>query len=114
MEDTSFFILRRWKASPRTVWRALTRPEERAHWLGSDNEYGVVHAEADERDAARYHIVMNGKNGEAPITVELARAGDGAEFLLRQNGFADKLARDAAERAWKSRIRRLARHVDAT
>ena len=114
MDDTAFFILRRWKASPRSVWRALTTPEHRGQWLGSGDEHAIVHAEADERDAARYHIVMNGHDGEPPVTIELARAGDGSELLLRQDGFSEKAACDRAEKAWKSHIRRLARHIDAT
>ena len=114
MDDTSFFILRRWKATPRSVWRALTLPEQRAQWLRSPDDYAIVRAEADERDAARYHIVLNGNDGEPPVTIELARAGDGAELLLRQAGFTEKSVRDRAEKAWKSHIRRLARHVDAT
>ena len=73
-----------------------------------------MQADADERDAARYHMVMSGQDGEPPVTVELARAGDGSEFLLRQDGFSEKDARDRAEKAWKSHIRRLARHIDAT
>ena len=113
MEETSLVILRRLKASPRSVWRALTAPDERSLWLGSDDEHDVVTAEADERDAARFHMVLKSRGGGPSIAIELTRAGDGAELLLRQEVFADRAARDRAERAWKSRIRRLARHVEA-
>lgn len=106
-------ILRRLKASPRSIWRALTERHERVLWLASDDEYRILTAEADERDAARYHMVVESSASEPSATVELTRAGDGAELLVRQDGFGNRGARDRAERTWKSRIRRLARHVEA-
>ena len=112
MEETSVLVLRRLKASPRAVWRALNAPHERLQWLDAENEYDVTSAEADESDAARYHVVMQARGGEPPVTLELTRAGDRTDLLLRQDGFPDRTARNRAERAWKSRIRRLAQYVE--
>ena len=92
--------------------RALT--DERVAWMmGAEDRYVVAAVDGDESDAARYHIVMNAREDEPPVTLEVTRAGDRTELLLRQDGFSEQTKRNRAERNWTSRIRRLARHLEA-
>jgi uncharacterized protein YndB with AHSA1/START domain len=138
-DETSLTIVRKIKASPRAIWRALTHPDALKQWMAPSDDFEVIVAETDVRGGGRYHIIMKSSDGEkhevsgvyrevlvhqklvhtwvcesrperaSLVTVELTPAGDGTEFLLRHEQFADKDARDRHERAWTRCVRRLAR-----
>lgn len=138
-EDTSLAIVRKLKASPQSVWRALTQPEALKQWMGPSDDFQVLLAETDVREGGRYRIVMKSPDGEehdvsgvyrevvsnrklvytwawkstpereSLVTVELTPAGDGTELLLKHERFADKETRDHHEQGWTGCVRRLAR-----
>lgn len=137
--ETSLAIVRKLKASPQAVWRALTQPEALKRWMGPSDEFQVLVAETDVRVGGRYHIVMKSPDGEehdvsgvyrevvanqklvytwawkstpereSLVTMELSAAGDGAELVLKHERFADKESRDRHEQGWTGCIRRLER-----
>ena len=138
-DETSVAIVRKLKASPRAVWRALTQPERLKRWMGPSNEFQVLVAETEVRVGGGYHIVTKSPDGEehdvsgvyrevetyrkliftwawkttpegeSLVTMELVAAGDGSELLLKHEGFADKESRDRHEKEWTRRMRRLVR-----
>lgn len=137
--ESSLAIVRKLKASPRAVWRALTQPEALQRWMGPSDDFQVLTAEADVRVGGHYRIVMNSPDGaeqavggvyreveadrklvytwawqstperESLVTVELTPAGDGTELLLKHEGFADKESRDRHQQGWSRCVRRLVR-----
>lgn len=137
--ETSLAIVRKLKASPQAVWRALTQPDAMKRWMKPSDEFQMLGAETDVRVGGRYHLVIKSPDGEehdvsgvyrevaanrklvytwtwksAPgreslVTVELIPAGDGTELMLRHDGFADKPSRDRQEHGWTGCVRRLAR-----
>ena len=120
INGTSLAIVRKLKATPRAVWRALTQPEALKQWMGPSDEFQVLVAETDVRVGGRYHIVMKSPDGEehdvsgvyrevvanqklvytwawkstpereSLVTIEPTRSGDGTELVLRHERFADK------------------------
>jgi uncharacterized protein YndB with AHSA1/START domain len=138
-EETSLAIVRKLKASPRAVWRALTQPDALKQWMAPNDDFEVIIAETDVREGGRYHVVMKSPDGEehdvsgvykevvidqklvytwawkstpereSVVTMELTPAGDGTELLLKHERFADKDARDRHEQGWSGCVRRLAR-----
>ena len=137
--ETSLAIVRKLKASPQAVWRALTQPERLKRWMGPSDEFQVLVAETDVRVGGRYHIVMKSPDGEehdvsgvyrevaanrklvytwawkstpereSLVTIELTPAGDGTELVLKHERFADKESRDRHEQGWTGCVRRLER-----
>ena len=137
--ETSLAIVRKLKASPQAVWRALTQPEALKQWMGPSDEFQVLVAETDVRVGGRYHIVMKSPDGEehdvsgvyrevvanrklvytwawkstpereSLVTIELTPAGDGTELMLKHERFADKESRDRHEQGWTGCVRRLER-----
>ena len=137
--ERSLAIVRKLKASPGAVWRALTRPEALQRWMGPTDEFHVLVAETDVRVGGHYRILMKSPGGEendvsgvyreveagrklvytwarkstpereSLVTVELTPAGDGTELLLKHEGFADKESRDLHEQGWRRCVRRLVR-----
>ena len=138
-QDASLVIVRKLKASPRAVWRALTDPQALKQWMAPTAEFQILVIEDDVRMGGRYRIVMKSPGGEehdvtgvyrevvpheklvytrawkstpereSLVSWELAPAGDATELVLRHERFADKQARDLHERDWTRCIRRLAR-----
>lgn len=138
-DETSLAIVRKLKASPRAVWRALTQAEALKQWMAPSDAFEVLVAETDVRVGGRYHIVMKSPDGEehdvsgvyrevvanqklvytwawkstpereSLVTIELTPAGDATELLLKHERFADKQARDRHEEGWTGCIKRLAR-----
>jgi uncharacterized protein YndB with AHSA1/START domain len=139
--ETSLAIVRKFKASPRAVWRALTEAEALKQWMGPSDDFQVLLAETDVRAGGRYHIVMKSPDGEehdvsgiyrevtpnqklvytwawkstpgreSLVTIELTPAGDGTELLLKHERFADKEARDRHEHGWTGCMKRLQRFL---
>ena len=138
-DKTSLAIVRKLKASPRAVWRALTQPEALKKWMAPSDDVEVFLAETDLRVEGRYHILMKTRTGvvhdvsgvyrevivnaklaytwtwkseaerESLVTLELTPAGDGTELLLKHDGFEDDKACRQHEQHWAGRLRRLAR-----
>ena len=137
--ETSLAIVRKLKASPRTVWRALTQPDVQKRWIAPSDDFEVFIVETDLRVGGRYHILMKTRAGvghevsgvyrevtvntklvytwtwnntaerESLVTLELTPAGDGTELLLKHEGFEDTKACRQHEQHWTERLRRLAR-----
>ena len=138
-DETSLAIVRKLKASPRAVWRALTQPRALKQWMAPGNDLEVLIAETDLRVGGRYHIAMRTPAGEehdvsgiyrevtvntklvytwtwkstahreSLVIIELTPAGDGTELLLKHEGFEDNEACKRHEQRWTSCIRRLVR-----
>ncbi|HUP96153.1 MAG TPA: SRPBCC domain-containing protein [Burkholderiales bacterium] len=138
-DETSLALVRKFKASPQAVWRALTQPDALKQWMAPSADFEILVAETDVRVGGRYHIVMKSPDGEehdvsgvyrevtvntklvytwawkstpereSLVTIELSPAGDGTEFLLKHERFADEEARERHEQGWTGCIRRLAR-----
>ena len=138
-DETSLAIVRKLKASPRTVWRALTQPDALKQWMAPSGDLEVFIVEADLRVGGRYHILMKTRAGvehdvsgvyrevtvntklvytwtwnstverASLVTMELTPAGDGTELLLKHEGFEDDKACRQHEQHWTGRLRRLAR-----
>ena len=136
-EQTLLTIVRKLKATPRAVWRALTEPEALKQWMAPSDEFQVLVAETDVRAGGRYHFVMKSPDGEehdvsgvyrevalnqklvytwawkstpereSLVTIELTPAGDGTELLLKHERFADKESRDRHAQGWTRCIKRL-------
>ena len=139
-EKPSLTIVRKLKAAPEKVWRALTEPEALKQWLAPTDAYVVTLAEADVRVGGRFHIVMKSAEGEhdvsgvyreiAPhrklaytwawkstpereslVTFELRAADGGTELTLRHEQFADEEARDKHQQGWTGCLARLEKFV---
>ena len=138
-DETSLAIVRKLKASPRAVWRALTQPDALKQWMTPNDDVEVLVAETDVRVGGRYHILMKTRAGVehdmsgvyrevtvntrlvytwtwnstaervSLVTLELTPAGDGTELLLKHEGFEDTKACRQHEQHWTGRLRRLAR-----
>ena len=95
-------ILKRVKASPRAVWQALISAQARERWLSAD--FTVTQDDANDCAAGHYRVTLASVSGHT-ATFEVTPAGDGAEVLVAYS--------EAAEaREWKTRVRRLVRHVE--
>ena len=138
-EEASVTIVRKLKASPRAVWRALTDAQALKQWMAPSDEFETLVAETDVRVGGRYHFVMKSPDAEehdvsgtyrevvpnqklvytwawkttpeleSLVTIELTPAGDNTELLLKHERFADRDARDRHEQGWNGCIKRLAR-----
>jgi uncharacterized protein YndB with AHSA1/START domain len=138
-DEDSLAIVRKLKASPRSVWRALTQPDALKQWIAPSADFEVPIATTDVRVGGGYRIIMKSPKGEehdvsgiyrevtmntklvctwtctttpergSLVTIELTPAGDGTEFLLKHEHFADEEERRQREQAWTGSIRRLAR-----
>ena len=105
MDAKPFAILRRIKASPRAVWRALTVPEELERWLSPSDRYAPVMEEMHDGGGGHYHLTLESPANRARVKFELTPAADRTELLVTHWIAAE-------ERQWQARIRRLARHVE--
>ena len=138
-EKASLTIVRKLKATPEKVWRALTQPEALKQWMGPDDAFKVPVAETDVRVGGRYHIVMKSPDGEehdvsgvyreiaanrklvytwawkstpereSLVTFELRAADGGTELTLKHEQFADEEARDKHQQGWAGCLARLER-----
>lgn len=137
----SLTIVRKLKAAPEKVWRALTQPDALKQWMAPSADFRIPLAEADLRVGGRYHIVMKSPDGEehdvsgayreiAPnrklaytwawkstperesiVTFELRATDGGTELTLRHEQLADEEARDKHEQGWAGCLARLERLV---
>ena len=57
-EKPSLNIVRRFKAPPEKVWRALTQPEGLKQWMGPSDDFKCPIAETEIKVGGRYHIGM--------------------------------------------------------
>jgi uncharacterized protein YndB with AHSA1/START domain len=140
-EKPSLTIVRKLKAAPEKVWRALTQPDALKQWFAPSDAFTIPRAETDLRVGGSYHIVMKSPDGEehdvsgayreilpnrklvytwvwksAPereslVTWELRAAGAGTELTLRHEQFADAEARDKHQQGWTGCIARLEKLV---
>ena len=140
-EKPSLTIVRRLKAGPEKVWRALTQPEALKQWMAPDDAFKVPVAETDVRVGGRYRIVMQSPDGEhhdvsgvyrtiepnrklvytwawkstpereSLVTIELRAVGDSTELTLKHEQFADEEARDKHQHGWTGCLARLERFV---
>ena len=140
-EKPSLTIVRRFKAAPEKVWRALTQPEALRQWMAPSDEFKVPHAEADLKVGGRYSVVMQSPAGElhdvrgvyreivpnsklvytwswkstpereSLVTIELRAVDGGTELTLRHEQFFDVEARDKHQHGWNGCIARLERFV---
>ena len=138
-DETSLAIVRKLKASPRAIWRALTQPDALKQWMAPSDDVAVSIVETDLREGGRYHILMKTRAGVehdmsgvyrevtvntklvytwtwnstaervSLVTLELTPAGDGTELLLKHEGFEDTKACRQHEQHWTGRLRQLAR-----
>ena len=110
MHGAPVVILRKIQASPRAVWLALTRPHEIARWHAAGASYEVVRALPDESRPGHYHADLQSAGSGSLVSVEITPAGDGTELVLRLDAGSE---RTDDEREWKTRVRRLARHLES-
>ena len=140
-EKPSLTIVRRLKAAPKKVWRALTQPEALKQWMAPDDAFQVPVSETDVRVGGRYHIVMKSPDGETHdvsgvyrevvannklvytwawkstpereslVTIELRAAGAGTELTLKHEEFFDEEARDKHQHGWTGCLARLEKLV---
>lgn len=133
----SLTLVRRFKAAPEKVWRALTQPEALKQWMAPSDEFKVPHAEVDLKVGGRYNIVMQSPDGESHdvrgayreivpdrklvytwawkstpereslVTIELRAVDGGTELTLRHEQFFDEEARDKHQHGWNGCIARL-------
>lgn len=136
-EKPSLTIIRKLKAAPEKVWRALTQPAALKQWMAPDDAYRIPVAETDLRVGGRYHLIMRSPDGqehdvsgiyriiepnrrlaytwawkstperESLVTIDLRAAGNGTELTLRHEQFADAEARDHHEKGWTGCLARL-------
>ena len=136
-EKPSLTIVRKLKAAPDKVWRALTHPEALKKWMAPDDAFKFPVAETDVRVGGRYHIVMISPDGEdhdvsgsyrvivpnrklvytwawkstpereSLVTFELRAADGGTELTLKHEQFADEEARDKHQQGWIGCLARL-------
>ena len=140
-EKPSLTIVRKLKAAPDKVWRALTQPEALKKWMAPDDAFKIPVAETDVRVGGRYHIVMKSPDGEdhdvsgsyrvivpnrklvytwawkstpereSLVTFELRAADGGTELTLKHEQFADEEARDKHQQGWTGCLARLEKVV---
>jgi uncharacterized protein YndB with AHSA1/START domain len=136
-EKPSLTIVRKFKAAPEKVWRALTQPEALKQWMAPSEAFKVPLAEVDPKVGGRYHIIMHAPDGEvhdvggvyreivpnrklvytwawkstpereSMVTFELRAAGGGTELTLRHEQFFDEEARNHHEQGWNGCLARL-------
>ena len=129
-ENPSLTIVRRLKANPERVWRALTQAEELKRWFYPTPGFTVLHAEADLRVGGRFNIVVRSPDGETHdvsgvyreivphrkvvhtwawkntpereslVTFELRADAGGTQLTLRHEQFFDDEARDKHRHGW--------------
>ena len=137
----SLAITRQFNAAPAKVWRAITEPESLKHWMGPTEDFKTPVAEADLRVGGRYRIVMHAPDGqvhevsgvyrevapnrrlvytwawkstpeqESLVTIELRAIGNGTEFSLKHEQFADEGSRDHHNQGWNGCLARLEKAV---
>jgi uncharacterized protein YndB with AHSA1/START domain len=140
-EKPSLTIVRKLKAAPERVWRALTQPEELKQWFAPNDEFKIPRAVADLKVGGAYNIVMQSPDGEVHdvsgkyreivpnrklvytwawkstpereslVTIELRGAGGGTELTLRHEQFADEEARDKHQHGWAGCLGQLEKFV---
>ena len=140
-EKPSLTIVRKLKAAPDKVWRALTQPEALKKWMAPDDAFKIPVAETNVRVGGRYHIVMKSPDGEdhdvsgsyrvivpnrklvytwawkstpereSLVTFELRATDGGTELTLKHEQFADEEARDKHQQGWTGCLARLEKVV---
>lgn len=136
-QKPSLTLVRKFKAAPEKVWRALTQPDAMKQWYCPAADFKVPVAETEVRVGGRFHVVMIAPDGEehdvsgvyrvvepnrklvhtwawkstpereSLVTFELRAAGGGTELTLRHEQFADEEARDKHRQGWEGCLERL-------
>ena len=137
----SLALVRKFKAPPEKVWRALTQPEELRQWFAPGDEFKIPRAEADLKVGGRYNIVMQSPDGElhdvkgvyreivqgkklvytwawkstpereSLVTIELRPADGGTELTLKHEQFFDEEARDKHQHGWTGCLAHLEKFI---
>jgi len=140
-EKPSLTIVRRLRAEPEKVWRALTQPEALKRWFAPADDYTALVAETDLRVGGRFHLVVKAPDGEehdlsgiyreivpgrklvhtwawkstpereSLVTIELRAVDSGTELTLRHEQLHDDEARDRHQHGWNACLARLERFV---
>lgn len=140
-QKPSLSLVRRFKASPETLWRALTDPAALKAWMAPTNRHSVELAEADVRVGGRYRLVMKAPDGElhdvsgvyrevvpnrklvytwawrttpereSLVTLQLRAVAGGTELTLTHEAFFDEAARDRHQEGWSGCLAQLERFV---
>lgn len=143
MSDTSLTILRRIRASPGTVFAALTQPEQIALWWGPDDG-PVLLAESDPRPGGRFRVRFRMLDGsehessgtyvefapplrlamtwrwhgddaaESRVEVTLRPVPEGTELTFTHARLPSRESRDSHEEGWSGALDKLERIFDAT
>lgn len=138
-ERPSLTFIRRFRASPDKVWRALTQPQAMKEWMAPSDQCSMPVAEADVRVGGRYHLVMLDSKGaehdltgtyrevvpnrrlvytwswldaaerRSLVTLELRPTPEGTELTLTHEQFSDTAERNHHEHGWSSTLARLER-----
>lgn len=133
-------LVRQIKASPATVFQALTQPENIVQWWGPDAGQ-TVSADADLRPGGRYSIVFRMLDGrelnptgryeevvpysrlvftwewpdrpdwESRVTIELRPVDTGTELTLTHENLPGQDAADSHETGWAGLLDQLANHL---
>ena len=136
MSDTSLTIVRRIKASPETVFAALTRPEQIAEWWGPDAG-PVLLAEIDLREGGRFRVRFRMVDGsehessgvyrevapprrlvmtwqwrgedtnESLVSIDLRPLEDGTEMTFTHSRLPNRASRDSHLEGWNGAIDKL-------
>lgn len=136
MSDTSLTIVRRIKASPETVFAALTSPEQIARWWGPDSG-PVLIAETDLRTGGRFRVRFRMEDGsehessgvyqeftpperlvmtwlwrdeDAPqslVTIDLRPIEEGTEMTFVHARLPDRASRDSHLEGWTGALDKL-------
>lgn len=140
-ERASVTLVRRLKASPATVYAAITRPEQMRQWWSPDAG-PTISVEADVRPGGRYSIVFRLLNGvehnptgvyrevvpneklvftwewpnapekESQVTFLLKPIDDGTELTLIHEQLADEAARHSHEAGWSGLLAKLPQFLE--
>jgi len=136
MSETSLTIVRRIKASPETVFAALTRPEQIAQWWGPDPG-PVLLAETDLREGGGFRVRFRMVDGsehessgiyreveppkrlvmtwqwhgedmaESLVCIDLRPLDDGTEVTFTHSRLPDRASRDSHLEGWTGALNKL-------
>ena len=140
-QKPSLALVRKLKAAPEQVWRALTQPEAMKQWYCPGGGFKVAVAETEIRIGGRLHVLMIAPDGEehdvsgiyrvvephrrlvhtwawkstpereSLVTFELRAADGGTELTLKHELFFDEEARDRHQQGWAGCLAQLEKFV---
>ena len=141
LQKPSLSIKRHYAVPVEKVFKAWTDPQALKRWFGPSDDGEILVSETDLKIGGRYRIVMRMASGEqhrvggvyreivpnerlvftwawestpereSLVTVDLKRAGDGTDMLLKHEQFFDEPARDRHQQGWNAVVERLGRYL---